>query len=68
MADIFKKSDPLPENVVQAIAIFENVGGKVPQSAIELMLKVEAGEITTEQATEIGNAALFEEAKKKQGN
>ncbi len=48
MADILKKSDPLPESVVQAIAIVENVGGKVPQSAIELMLKVEAGEITTE--------------------
>ncbi len=68
MADISSKTNPLPESVVQAIAIVENVGGKVSQSAIELMLKVEAGEITTEQATEIGNAALFEEAKKKQGN
>ncbi len=48
MADISSKTNPLPENVVQAIAIVENVGGKVPQSAIELMLKVEAGEITTE--------------------
>ncbi len=46
------EGEPLPEGIVQTIAISENVGRKVSQSTIDLMLKVRSGELTTEQAIE----------------
>ncbi len=56
--DPLSEDEQLPEGIVQTIAISENVGGKVSQSTIDLMLRVRSGELTTEQAIAMANEEL----------